>query len=444
MLIFKSQSDNKYIYNQVDNNIYPISNDLDELEITKLFKEHSPAVNVRFNGPEHGWETQGKSESLIINITDACNLRCSYCAYSEHYPYERKHNNAHISVVTAQKAIDEYIVRSEHMEIRRINLYGGEPTTNTNLIYQIVNYAKSKAKNIEFSINTNAYSMNNSWVSFVIDNNIQLQISIDGNQARHDKYRVAINGGGTFNRIKNNLQKIYDQSPIYYKENIIFLATMAPPYQLLELHNLYNCESLFQQPWSINFVRPIDTTFIDSIEEREHLDTYSKQQFILAKDYIEAAIENKAKEHFGHWVFGQQLKQIHFRDMDADSTEWINGCCTPGIDKFFVDSKGNYFPCERSGSFMKLGDVDSGLNMDNIQNIVHQYTLDCNEHCSKCPNLRFCDTCYLGSKRDNTLELERKYQFCSKRLEKLKLSLHIYVSALEYNSASFDHLDFFE
>ena len=93
------------------------------------------------------------------------------------------------------------------MEIRRINLYGGEPTTNTNLIYQIVNYAKSKAKNIEFSINTNAYSMNNSWVSFVIDNNIQLQISIDGNQARHDKYRVAINGGGTFNRIKNNLQK---------------------------------------------------------------------------------------------------------------------------------------------------------------------------------------------------------------------------------------------
>ncbi|MDO6640852.1 hypothetical protein Q4557_12890 [Shewanella sp. 5_MG-2023] len=209
----------------------------------------------------------------------------------------------------------------------------------------------------------------------------------------------------------------------------------------MNIYSLFNSNILFKQPWAINYVRPIDTTFITSIDKVDQISKYSDQEIIIANDFIDAAIKNEASTHFGHWVFSSGLKKIHFRDMVPNANEWINGCCTPGVDKFFVDSTGEYYPCERSGKFMNIGNVKSGLNIHKVTKIIEEYTSDCNDNCKLCPNLRFCDTCYLGSKRGVELELERKYDFCSKRIQKLKQMLYIYVSILEENPSSLDYLN---
>ena len=48
--------------------------------------------------------------SMVLQVTQQCNLRCSYCAYSGAY-HNRTHNSARMSFETAKKAINFYIAR---------------------------------------------------------------------------------------------------------------------------------------------------------------------------------------------------------------------------------------------------------------------------------------------------------------------------------------------
>ncbi len=43
--------------------------------------------------------------NIILQITQKCNLNCSYCIYSGNY-HNRQHANKWMSVETAKKAID--------------------------------------------------------------------------------------------------------------------------------------------------------------------------------------------------------------------------------------------------------------------------------------------------------------------------------------------------
>ncbi|MDD5215079.1 MAG: hypothetical protein PHQ03_06030, partial [Methylococcales bacterium] len=249
-------------------------------------------------------------------------------------------------------------------------------------------------------------------------------------------------GKETHSTVMNNLQRISDHASDYYRHNVCFIATLAPPYQLLSLYNFQQTNELVRhQSWFINYVKPLDTTFLDSIASKheDHM-SYDDQAHIVAKDYIEAAIEGNGQSHFGYWLFGDLLKAIHTRVMNSNHKVWINGSCVPGIDKLFVDTQGNFFPCERSGAFMNLGDCNNGLKLSNVAEIVSSYTEDCQNNCVKCPNVRFCESCYLAARRENHLDLSIKYNYCGKRVNKLTLTLHIYVSILEKNPNAFDFL----
>ncbi|WP_419205665.1 radical SAM protein [Photobacterium leiognathi] len=438
MIIFTSKN-NRYIYNQFTNDIFVVPDEFNTLKDSEIQDELSPFLetkNISFESPN--LENSDKTRSLIINITNYCNMRCSYCAYSEHYPFERKHENRTIDFDVVKKAIDEYVNRSEGIEFRHISMYGGEPSTEPHLVSRIIEYAKKKSSNFKFSVCTNGYSMSNEWIQLLVKNEALLQISIDGDKESHDRYRIDKNGRGSFDRIVSNLNKLSHQFPAYYKTCVYFVVTLSPPYRLTGLYEFYNNNELFHQPWYINFVKPTDTTFIDSLSLSKQDFDFSSQELYLANEYINASINGDAQNHFGYWVFGELVKGIHLRESKPGNKIWINGCCNPGVDKLFVDCNGDYYPCERSGSFMKLGDVEVGVDIDKSKDIVKQYTEDCNINCKTCPNMRFCDACYLGSKKGYEFELSTKYEFCQKRVAKLKLALYIYCSVLEINNNAFD------
>ncbi|EPB6686887.1 radical SAM protein [Vibrio alginolyticus] len=437
-MIFSTQN-NRYVYNQYTNEILSVPSDYDSLSESELQEYLNHSLEVAPVSFVHAnLDNTDETHSLIINITNNCNLRCTYCAYSEHYPFERNHESRSIDFEVVKKAIDEYVSRSEKVNFRHISMYGGEPSTEPKLVENIIEYANSKADNFKFSVCTNGYSMPSSWIETLSNNKVQLQISIDGDKNTHDRYRIDKNGRGSFDRVVTNLNKLSEKFPSYYQNNVYFVVTLSPPYRLNDLVRLYDDNVIFQQPWHINYVKPTDTTFIDSLSlSKQDLD-FSSQEFDLANEYINASIEGDANKHFGYWFFGEALKAIHFRDAKPNSKIWINGCCNPGVDKLYVDCNGDYFPCERSGSFMNLGNVESGINFDKTHTVVRKYTEDCEQNCKTCPNMRFCDACYLGSKNGMNFEASRKYQFCRKRIEKLKLALYIYCSVLERNNIAFD------
>lgn len=65
-------------------------------------------------------------ESITLQVTQQCNLKCNYCPYSGSY-YNREHSNRHMSFETAKQAIDFYIAHSFDIPVAHIGFYGGEP-----------------------------------------------------------------------------------------------------------------------------------------------------------------------------------------------------------------------------------------------------------------------------------------------------------------------------
>lgn len=80
--------------------------------------------------------------NLILQVTQQCNLRCKYCAYSGNY-YNRSHTSNRMDFETAKKAIDFYLKRSEKADQLALSFYGGEPLLEFELIKKCVSYIEN-------------------------------------------------------------------------------------------------------------------------------------------------------------------------------------------------------------------------------------------------------------------------------------------------------------
>jgi uncharacterized protein len=444
-LFFKSKSYKPYVYDSVSNKIIQIPRSVDLLtnedlkeQKVKDYLSGSSDCTIELFGPIKGWIQKETliTKSIIFNVTDACNLRCSYCAYSDYYPFERSHGNSIMSFDTACSIIDKFTDDKSH-----ISFYGGEPLLARNLIRKIVSYAKDKGKNSYFSINTNATLLSEGWIRFLVENNIRIQVSIDGMKEQHDKFRKDYRGRDTYDKVLSSLEDLYSYNRDYYLSNVTFIATLTPPYNLNSVIDCFKSSHLFNyQPWFVNYVNPMNTTFIDAMGGEGNYKEYDKQVLMVADEYIQCAIAGNIENHFGNWLFGSALKKLHYRVMNPDNRVWINGSCTPILDKLFITTQGEFFPCERSGGFMSLGNINDGVSSLIADEIVDKYTSDANLYCSKCPNVRFCDTCYLATRSGNEQDVSLKYKYCGRRIEKTKLALYIYTSVLEKNPVGFDRL----
>ena len=83
-----------------------------------------------------------KLHQLILQVTQQCNLRCEYCAYSGIYEGNRTHSSNRMSFETAKKAIDFFLEHSTENSNVSIGFYGGEPLLEFDLIKRCVSYIK--------------------------------------------------------------------------------------------------------------------------------------------------------------------------------------------------------------------------------------------------------------------------------------------------------------
>jgi AdoMet-dependent heme synthase len=141
--------------------------------------------------------------ALQIDITNFCNLSCSHCYHSDHK------NDGAISLDNWKDILVQYENLLGYLYLKpSIIICGGEPLLSKNL-KPIVSFIRTKWPEAPLTILTNGTLLNHSNVIFLKENNIDIQVSIDGPDFNsHDSVR----GIGSFNKSIEGIAKALENN----------------------------------------------------------------------------------------------------------------------------------------------------------------------------------------------------------------------------------------
>lgn len=395
--------------------------------------------------------------SLLLCVTEQCNLRCSYCPYSGTYSNHRSHSVKSMPWEIAVKAIDFLKSHSKLSEEINISFYGGEPLLNSALIQRCVEYAHKvfERKHVGHNMTTNGIHLKGAVCDTLIENDFSLLVSLDGPGLIHDRYRRTKGGGGTFATIMRNLEQLQQRNPEFYRHNVRFNIVLSPPYDYAAIREFVETSPLVKDN-GINItdvggdVDEMGATFLDRFtpEERrrngmeemkaDFCDALIAQRFETIRDF-----DSECK--FIHAMFGSSLEKMAYilQTPTAPLPELCHpgGICVPGMKKLFVSTDGNFFTCEKVGTthdLLCLGTVDTGLNTAKAIAIIQSYS-KAHDFCRFCPALRMCGLCFTHAESHGTFDGNLKKKKCDDYIHFWKRNLATLMEVIERNPKAFEY-----
>ncbi len=343
-------------------------------------------------------------QSLILEVTTACNMRCKYCVYSGIYNGYRVHGTEFMPIEIALKAVkmykhylDKYWISNPFRE-PVVGFYGGEPLLAFNIIKKVVSLSNELFRrdgyDVVYSITTNGTLINDKVAEFLARNSFVVAISLDGPKEEHDKRRKYIDGKGTFEDVMRGLITLYKA----YKRNgqeprIIIECVIDPTTNLRNLREFFNSMQDYITALRITYVRPYGTNYYERIDFKRYMEfQYELQELKRAFiEYIKNRIFEERREIFMDSFFGTSLYSVIAEPvLYRRSLPFLNygRFCIPG-SKLYVTVNGRILPCEKVSSHLVIGDVNRGIGIEKILDIL-SYVRDFQKvHCAKCP-IRYC------------------------------------------------------
>jgi len=154
---------------------------------------------------------QGIIKALCLHIAHDCNLRCRYCFAGDGEYHGRK---ALMSFEVGKKALDLLIANSGNRVNLEVDFFGGEPTLNFDVVRQLVEYGRSREKEVNkkfrFTLTTNGLLLNDDILEFANREMGNLVLSTDGRKEVNDRMRPTANGSGSYDIIMPKFKKAAD------------------------------------------------------------------------------------------------------------------------------------------------------------------------------------------------------------------------------------------
>ena len=143
--------------------------------------------------------------TLVVNVTNQCNLACEYCyEYGEDKIVDTQNGQKpkFMSEETAKESVDFMLAASGSNKLARMTFFGGETLMNFPILKVAIPYARQRAaelgKQVEFSLTTNATLLQPETIEFLADNDIGVTVSIDGPRDMQNRFRVFHDGRGSY------------------------------------------------------------------------------------------------------------------------------------------------------------------------------------------------------------------------------------------------------
>ena len=344
--------------------------------------------------------------TMVMNVTNQCNLSCAYCyEYGEDKIVQTENGKQPkwMSEETARESI-EFLLR-ESGPTAHVTFFGGETLLNFKVLKTTVAYAKTRAaeagKEIDFSLTTNATLLKPDVIEFLAEHNFGVTISIDGPPDLQDKFRVFHNGAGSYALVEPKIKALlarHRSRPIG--------ARVTLTRETLQVKRIYDHLAGNVGFWEVGFA-PVTAAPGRGHALGDHgFDEVLAQFRELAYEYRDAAL---AGRHHGFSNARETLDEIH----KGASKAWP---CGAGFGLLGVSTAGDVALCHRfAGSDdHKLGTVRDGIDRGAQRAFLEAHHVANKTDCATCwarplcaggcyheahtryghtqqPNLHYCD-----------------------------------------------------
>lgn len=459
---------NFYVYDVNTNHIVEVSSPVYELlqspdnadlehtkdEILKSKSEIAQAVEEGFfstHRPQrisHGITScdiakkliEKKMENLVLEITNQCNNSCAYCGV------HKELNQKEMEFETAKKAIDYFLENSLDSKVPKLAFYGGEPLLQFELLTKCVEYFKQNTdKAPYFSLTTNGTLLNEENIEFLIENEFNLMISLDGPPEIHNRYRKFADGTGTYSDVMEGLEKIKKVNEDYFYTHITTNSVLSPPFEFEKINDFFNSNLLFRQKnragirHMYELVKGEENEFFKKIgftkKETENLRIILME---LNSKYKDSIIREKTSELvIEESLFKDRYTHIARRKLSKMKSQCMPyGNCLIGKHKLFVSPDGKYYACEKVMHNCCIGDVDRGIDFNRVFELYKSFD-DHFRHCKDCWAIRLCKKCFADVSVGDRISKERVDNICRFNLDRIEQDLINYTEIIEANPDAF-------
>lgn len=338
------------------------------------------------------------SRTVTFQVTDACNLACTYC-------YQINKGTRHMSFETAKKFVDLIFdeeknngyVNPQNSPFIIIDFIGGEPLLEIELIDKIVDYFIEKAFILEhpwatrycISLCSNGVLYFDPKVQKFFNkhkNHLSLNITIDGNKELHDSCRIFPDGRPSYDlavaaaKDWMNNKKEYMGSKITIAPGNINYLNEA----LLHMINLgyeeINANCVYEEGWEVEHAQEL---YKQMKKFSDYLIDNDLEYNIYCSLYEDSFFQPKNKEDMQTWCGGTNSLML-----SCDPDGYLYPCI-----RYMESSLGD----EREP--IRIGHVDYGIYKTQEEQEV-QKCMNCvtrrsqtSDKCFYCPIASGCADC---------------------------------------------------
>jgi uncharacterized protein len=320
--------------------------------------------------------------TVYVNITERCNLDCTYC----YLPRQLRREGRHLSggeLESILAALDEYFAERSWRDNGKplLVFHGSEPLLRRDLILRV---QEKYQRSFRFGIQTNGLLLDRDLVGVLRKFGVTVGISLDAASAHlHDQQRKTWSNTGTFSKVMAALEMLRD----YEKLNVICTITTLNVNGLGELVRLLHSLGI-----SSVMLNPVRLTQPAARELKPDVQTLLGE-FVRA---LEVAEQLYLKS-------GRKIEVVNFANTIAaivapGSRRLMCDIspCGAGRCFFAVSAKGEVFPCSefiglseyRSGSLLsqQVGDCLADPAMERVR----QRRVESIAACCDCEFMNIC------------------------------------------------------
>ncbi len=341
---------------------------------------------------------------LIKPASSLCNLRCRYCFYEDESENRAQKCYGIMSAETADRLIASAVDATCDGAMISVGFQGGEPTVAGLDYFRHFIEEEKKYPNRRFthSIQTNGYALDESWASFLAQNNFLVGISVDGYKDLHDLHRLTASGEGSFDRIAYNLE-------LLKKHKVEFNALCVVTRQCTERpHRVYNRLKAMGFEY-LQFIACLDPIGAERGKQSYSLNPEDYGRFLCAtfddwyKDWKE-----------GHFTSVRQFDDyIHILTGVLPSSCAALGKCGSYL---VVEADGSLYPCDfyvlDEWNLGRIGELSviQAINSEKAKN----FRSDSGRLPAQCKTCSWLPICHGGCKKDISLNYAGKPEnyFC--------------------------------